>query len=58
MGMIRFDFFGVAKVLLYYFTKNMTEMVQPIDAGYGRSLRCKIRHVLDIWLTNEENLSD
>ena len=44
---------GDAKVLLYFLPKNMTEVVQPIDAGYGRSLRCKIEHSLDIWLMSE-----
>ena len=29
-------------VLFYYLPKNMTELVQPIGAGYGRSLRYKI----------------
>ena len=32
-------------------------MVQPIDTGYVRSLRCKIGHGLDILLMSEENLS-
>ena len=31
--------------------------MQVIHYGYGCLLRCKIGHVLDIWLTNEENLS-
>ena len=34
----------------------MTEMVQPIDAGYGRSLRAAIGRQLDNWLMNGENL--
>ena len=49
--------FGDAKVLLCLFPKNMTEMVQPIDAGWGRSLRCKIGYGLDTWLMSEDNLS-
>ena len=35
----------------------MTEVVQLIDAGYGRSLRWLIGYVLDICLVSEENLS-
>ena len=34
----------------------MTEMVQPIDAGYGRSLRCAIGKELDDWLMDSNNL--
>ena len=34
----------------------MTEMVQPIDAGYGRSLRAAIGRELDNWLMNGDNL--
>ena len=34
----------------------MTEMVQPIDAGYGRSLRYAIRRELDAWLMDAANL--
>ena len=30
--------FGDNKVLLMFFSPGMTEMIQPIDAGYGRSL--------------------
>ena len=40
--------FGNAHVLLIYFPPNMTEMVQPIDAGYGRSLRAAIGRELDL----------
>ena len=31
--------------------------MQPFDAGYGKSFRCKIVHVLYIWSMSEENLS-
>ena len=34
----------------------MTEIVQPIDAGYGRSLRAGIGRELDLWLMDAENL--
>ena len=44
-------------MLLYYLPKNTTEAVQVINYGYWCLLRCKIGHVLDIWLTNKENLS-
>ena len=34
--------FGSNQVLLVYFPPNMTEMIQPVNAGYGRSLRSAI----------------
>ena len=48
--------FGENQVLLIYFPPAMTEMVQPIDAGYGRSLRAAIGRELDQWLMNADNL--
>ena len=48
--------FGTNHVLVVYFPPNMTEMVQPIDAGYGRSLRCAIGRELDAWLMDAANL--
>ena len=48
--------FGNGKVFLCYFPPNMTNMVQPIDAGLGRSVRIKIGHALDEWLMEEEHL--
>ena len=48
--------FGDNKVLIVYFPPGMTEIVQPIDAGYGRSLRAAIGRELDSWLMNAENL--
>ena len=34
----------------------MTNFIQPIDAGLGRSVRIKIGHALDVWLMDAENL--
>ena len=48
--------FGDNKVLLVYFPLGITEMIQPIDAGYGRSLRAGIGRELDLWLMDAENL--
>ena len=31
--------FGNGKVLLFYFPPNMTNFIQPIDAGLGRRVR-------------------
>ena len=35
------------RVFLLCFPPNMTEAIQPIDAGYGQSMRCAIGHLLD-----------
>ena len=48
--------FGDEKVLLYYQPRNMTEVVQPVDAKYKRPLRCNIDYGLAIWLISKENL--
>ena len=50
------EIFGSNQVLLIYFPPSMTEMVQPIDAGYGRSLRSAIGRELDAWLMDSANL--
>ena len=34
------------------FPPSMIEMVQPIDAGYGRPLRSAIGRELDAWIMN------
>ena len=48
--------FGDNRVLIVYSPPSMTEMVQPIDAGYGRSLRMAIGRELDSWLMDATNL--
>ena len=42
-------------MLLYYLSKNMTWVLELINAENGHSLRFKIGHVLDIWLKSEKN---
>ena len=48
--------FGDAKVLLFYFPPNMTNFIQPIDAGLGRSVRIAIGNYLDLWLMDADNM--
>jgi len=48
--------FGDGKVLLVFFPTAMTEVIQPIDAGYGRSTRCCIGNEMDRWLMDTSNL--
>ena len=50
------EIFGNGKVFLCYFPPNMTNFVQTIDAGLGRSVRIRIGHALDNWLMDAHNL--
>jgi len=50
--------FGDGKVPLVFFPPAMTEVIQPIDAGYGRSTRCCIGNELDRWLMDTSNLEN
>ena len=44
--------FGDTKVFLCYLPPNMTNFIQPIDAGLGCSLRLAVGIYLDAWLMN------
>ena len=48
--------FGEGYVFVIYFPPSMTEIVQSIDARYGRPMRSSIGRELDLWLMNGENL--
>ena len=48
--------FGNGKVLLFYFPPNMTNFIQPIDAGLGRSVRILIGHFLHAWLMEADHM--
>ena len=48
--------FGDRKILLLYLLPNMTNFIQPIDAGLGRTVRIKIGYCLDTWLTAEDKM--
>ena len=50
------EIFGTGKVFLCYFPPNMTNFIQLIDAGLGRSVRTRIRHYLDEWLMEATNM--
>ena len=45
-----------ARFFLCFFPPNMTNFIQPIDAGLGRSVRIKIGHYLDKWLMSAGNM--
>ena len=48
--------FGTDKVFLCFFSPNMTNFIQPIDAGLGRSVRTRVGHYLDEWLMEATNM--
>jgi len=50
--------FGDSKsVFLFKLPPAVTEAIQAIDAGYGRSMRCAVGRRLDEWLMQEENMN-
>lgn len=49
--------YGDGNVLLCSLPPSVTESLQPIDAGYERSLRCAVGRLLDNWLIDEDNMA-
>ena len=49
--------YGDNNVFLCSFPPSVTESLRPIDAGYGRSIRCAVGRLLDRWLMDDENLA-
>ena len=49
--------FAAGNVFLYCLPPTVTEAIQAIDAGYGRSVRCAIGRGLDAWLQLEDNMA-
>jgi len=43
-------------VVALFFPPSCTKAVQPIDAEYGRSIRCSIGRQLDAWLMEADRL--
>ena len=50
------DIFGAANILVWYCVPDCTDLIQPIDAGIGHSIRIYVRHDLDKWLSVDDNL--
>jgi hypothetical protein len=48
--------FRKGNVILCFLPSNLTEAVQPIDAGYGKSVRCCIGNLLVAWLMVDDNM--
>ena len=43
--------------LLRHFPAQCTQSIQPLDAAFGRSLRCSVGRKLDEWLIEADNLA-
>ena len=52
------DVFHKGNVFLSYLPAQITELTQPMHAGYYRSLRCAIGNLLDQWLLSETNMEN
>lgn len=50
------EIFGAANILVWFCVPGCTDLIQPIDAGIGRSIRIYVGHDLDKWLSVDENL--
>ena len=48
--------FADGNVFLFCLPPSVTEAVQAIDAGYGRSMRCAVGRALNEWLMKDENM--
>ena len=50
------EVFSAANILVWFIVPGCTDLVQPIDAGIGRSIRIYVGHALDRWLSIGDNL--
>ena len=42
--------------IIYLLTENLTDKVQPIDAGFGKQMNIKIGEAMEKWLEEDQNL--
>ena len=42
--------FAQANIFVWFVVTGWTDLIQPIDAGIGRSIRIYVGHALDRWL--------
>lgn len=47
-----------ANILVWFIVPGCTDLIQPIDAGIGRSIRIYVGHALDRWLSIDDNLDE
>ena len=48
--------FAQANIFVWFVILGCTDLMQPIDAGIGRSIRICVQHALDRWLSRDDNL--
>ena len=48
--------FADGNVFLFCLPPSVTEAIQAIDAGYGRSMRCAVGRALNAWLMEKNNM--
>ena len=48
--------FAQANIFVWFVVPGCTDLIQPIDAGIGRSIRIYVGHALDRWLSIDDNL--
>ena len=48
--------FSSTSILVWFYVTDCTDLIQPIDAGIGKSIRVYVRHTLDKELSVDENL--
>ena len=48
--------FSSANILVWFCVPACTDLIQPIDAGIGRSIEIYVGHALDKWLSVDTNL--
>ena len=47
---------GKINTIVYLLPANHTDKVQPIDAGFGKTLKAKIGESMERWLDKDNNL--
>ena len=50
------NIFAQANIFVWFIVPGCTDLIQPIDAGIGRSIRVYVGHALDRWLSIDDNL--
>lgn len=51
------EIFAEGNILVWFCVPGCTDLIQPIDAGIGRSVRILVGHALDRWLSVDKNLN-
>ena len=52
------DIFTQANIFVWFVVPGCTDLIQPIDAGIGRTIRMYVGHALDRWLLIDDSLNE